>query len=204
MSNQDGVIPINICPKRISFVSLLTITYYRVIGITFGGITADKISGKFNCNLFLKYYGIFIGIGLSAISLLVSYAFLSLPEISVLLQSDMKMIYYFITIWCLLINVQVMLNMTFLNRTGIKLYGIVEKYPMHNKLHLAIFFILWFSHIISSFIVIIIDFLSIIKYHYLLYLLSFIHKLFLVPLMWSVPFLSWAISMGKCKIQIHE
>jgi len=204
MSDQDEVISINICPKRFSFVSLLTITYYRVIGITFGGITVDKSSGKFNSNLFLKFYGIVSGIGLSAMSLFASYLCLSLPEVSVLRQSDMKNIYYFITIWCLLTNAQIVINITFLNRIGIKLYEIIEKYPMHNKLHLAVFFILWFSHIISSFIVIMIDFFSTIEYHYLLYLWNFIHKLFQIPLMWSAPFLSWAISMGKRTIKVNE
>lgn len=197
MSDNERVISLNIFSKQFSSISLITITYYRIIGITFGGIKVDKFNGRFITNCFLKIYGILIGIGLLAMSLFATCMYTKLPEISELSQSEIRNIYYLLNIWLVLFNIFHAINIFNMNRNGIKLYTIVEKYPIKSKTNLILYFTLWFGHIIAAIFVVIWDLLSDKRNHYLLYFWNFINKLYQMPLMWSTPFLTWAISLGK-------
>jgi len=188
---------LNDCAKEFSLVSLLTISYYRIIAITFGGITTDRRCGKFVTNYSLKIYGIIAGIGNLSMSLFVSYSYANLPEISELRESGTKSIYYLIIFWCIMINIQLIINILYLNKNVLILYKIVYKYPINKKKHLAIFYTLFFTHIIVSVLSVVLDILSVNKYQHLLCLWSFIHKLFQIPIIWCAPFLTWAISMGE-------
>ncbi len=186
-------------PKIIVKVSLMVracIWLYRILCITFGGITINS-AGNISINKYLKYFGYFSFTALTTTTFLGFIYCLYSEELIIIYRSDRKMLYSSICLTIITQMVHMTANLWYLNRNGFRFFKIFSPHKMSIKKNKFILSMLWICHILMPLVLVIYnimtsDLVKISNYFYafLIYLFQFCSFVDI----WAVSFLTWITS----------
>jgi len=107
------------------FIPKIIIWYYRIIGITFGGIILKN--NKFETNTILKYYSFGVVLIYVAFGLFGNYIIISAPEFKAVYDSGLPYVYYLFIFVLLLSLSQILVNVWFLQCNGLQIVELFQK-----------------------------------------------------------------------------
>jgi hypothetical protein len=183
--------------SKFALIARAYIWFYRILGITFGGVSIDS-ENNFYVNKYLKYYGFLYTIVITLCSVTVFLVFSTSDEVLDAYKHGQVMTYWVVVLTSLLLIFQVMVNLWYLNLNGIKFIEIFVQYDMNIKKNQIIIFIIWICHIIIPFVGISYRLYAskmIINSSPLIAITFWTYKLSSFFGVWAVPFLSWILSI---------
>ena len=173
--------------SQLKFV-LFVINFYRILGITFGGISLDK-----NGNVIKSKFWFFFGwLGFVLFSIPIAYFMIVSLSIDVFKTINLT----------LFTMIYMMLYITFLSticsiliihqKYGLKILKIFILYSLTKFTKLKLVKFIWIVHLVMNALIFILQtaFFPIPSY----ISMSFINNLILIPLYYSISFISWIIS----------
>ena len=114
--------------KKRGFPKFL-IWYYRIIGITFGGIQF-KANNEIVSNKWLRYYGFLSTVVYSVIGLIAIYMRMSDPVYLKFYENGLELTYFSIG-WVMFMNViQIVNNQLFVNKSGVLMIETVSRFGL--------------------------------------------------------------------------
>ena len=175
------------------FLLTFVIWFYRIIGISFGGINFDK-NGTIIKSRFWNYFGYFGCI----FHCLVTGIFLADTFINQLfkqfIQSKFTLIKLIIFIWQLLRALTIITIVITNQKYGFKIVKTFND-SLKNLNEIKQIKIIWIVHIFICFLKIIFDCATTKKYHMLNFITSYHHFMVVTPMTYSISFMSWIITM---------
>jgi hypothetical protein len=169
--------------------------YYRLLQITFGGLTIDS-NGQLATNKYLKYYGYIVGLLITATDILSLYFVLQSKLVVSIYNSGHILTYYLCIAFSIIEEIRFLANLWFLQFNGIKFFEIFYHYKVERRKYLYLFFTLWILHILVPIIFAVYQFLSPHElFSYSTLWLMLIQKFLHFCVVWSVSFFMWNISV---------
>jgi hypothetical protein len=185
---------------KVSPIIKIYIWFYRFINITFGGITINS-NQKLSINKYLKYYGYFAAITITLLNIFI-IASIIVSKTMVSLYNLGSIMPYFMSITTQVLQVfQVLANLWFLNRNGIKFFEIFYNYEIDFNKNQIILIIIWICHILLAIGIGFYNFFSknyglyIDSSGFVLFLALFVFRTCTFLAIWAVSFLTWIISI---------
>jgi hypothetical protein len=183
--------------SKVALIARAYIWFYRILGITFGGISIDS-ENKFFINKYLKYYGFLYNIVIILYNITGFLVISTSEEILAAYKYGQIWVYWVIVLINLLLLFQIMVNLWYLNLNGMKFIEIFVQYDMKIGKNQIIIFIIWICHII-------IPFVGMFYYLYtskmvitqspVIGIAFWTFKINSFFGVWAVPFISWIISI---------
>jgi hypothetical protein len=183
--------------SKVALIARAYIWFYRILGITFGGVSIDS-ENNFYVNKYLKYYGLLYTIVITLYNITGFLVFSTSDEVLAAYKYGQVMAYWVVILTNLLLIFQIMVNLWYLNLNGMKFIEIFHQYDMNIGKNQIIIFIIWICHII-------IPFVGIFYYSYtskmiitsspVIVITFWTYKLSSFFGVWAVPFLSWILSI---------
>ena len=169
---------------------IYAIYFYRLLGISFGGITIDK-NGNIIKSPFWYHYG-WLGFVIYFI-LIIFFIIYAVNDTQY--QSIGLTIYLFTNIMCCITNVMMFFSILFINhKYGFKIIKMFLKHSLTKYTNLKLIKIIWIVHLI---ILVLIFILQSSLYPYaneIIY--AFCQNLLLMTLYYLLSFISWIVSMN--------
>ncbi len=195
-------------PKIIPKVSIMIRAYiwlYRILFITFGGITVNS-TGKISINKYLKYYGYFNFTALTTVNILGFIYFLYSEEMIIIYKLDPKVIYYMVWLTTITQIIHMTANVWYLNLNGFTFFEIFSRHQMLIKKNKFILTILWVSHILIPVLIVIYNTMTsdLVKTTNLFYaFLVYLFQVYSFIAIWAVSFLTWITSFHFYELLIE-
>jgi len=171
----------------------LILQYYRIIGITFGGLSVGS-NGELKTNNYMKVFGYIYALIVTTFTF-VGISFIStLEDVTDIRNSGLNFIYYLIMMSFFCYITAAMSNLWFLQHHGMKLLIIIRKYQSFNKKRMWLFHIVWFGHILLIMFLFIYEsiFMNISATDIAI---NFYMKFYLYPTLWATSMFTWFISI---------
>jgi hypothetical protein len=182
---------------KVALIARAYFWFYRILGITFGGISINS-ENKFFVNKYLKYYGILCSILITLFYINGIIVSLTSEEILAVYKYGQDMIYWVGVLTNLFLTIQIIVNLWFLNLNSTNFMEILAQYNMKIGKNQIIIFIIWICHIIIPFVGIFYGLYSskMIKTSSPMIAISVtIFKLCSFFSVWAFPFITWIISI---------
>lgn len=174
--------------KFLNFV----ICFYRVSGITFGGISLDK-NGNIIKSKFLNYFG-WIGFCFYVI-MIFSHLIHLIDHISVRYSFENTKLFIILTLIYHFISSVIITSIPLTNQIyGFKMIKTIIKYSLTKFSKLKPIIIIWIIYFTVCMSLILIQ--TILYPDAIHILFSLIYNLFLIPLFYSISFMSWMASVN--------
>jgi hypothetical protein len=183
--------------SKAALIARAYIWFYRILGLTFGGVSIDS-ENKLFVNKYLKYYGFLCCIVATLHNITVFIIFATSDEILVAYKYGQVMAYWVVILTNLLLIFQITVNLWYLNLNGMKFVEIFVQYDMNIGKNQIIIFIIWICHIIIPFVRMLYYLYTskmIINSSSMIVMIFWIFKLCGFFGVWAVPFLSWILSI---------
>jgi len=183
--------------SKVTLIARAYIWFYRIIGITFGGVNIDS-ENKLFFSKYLKYYGFLFSIVATLYNITGFLVFSTSDQFLAVYRSGQVMAYCLSFLISFLVVFQIIVNIWYLNLKGIKFMKIFVQYDLNIRKNHIIIFIIWICHIIIPFVGIFYDLYSskMIKTSSPLIVISFTtFRLCSFFSVWAVPFTTWIISI---------
>jgi hypothetical protein len=182
---------------KVALIARAYIWFYRMLGITFGGISINS-ENKFFVNKYLKYYGFLYTIVITLYNITVFLIFSTSEEVLAAYKYGQVVVYWVVILINLLLIFQIMVNLWYLNLNGMKFIEIFVQYDMNIGKNQIIIFIIWICHIIIPFVGIFYLLYAskmIITSSPMIVIAFWIFKWSSFFGVWAVPFISWILSI---------
>jgi hypothetical protein len=186
--------------EKVSPIIKTYIWFYRIISITFGGITINS-NQKISINRYLKYYGYFATILTTLFNIFSIYLIFNSKTLAVLYNFDSILLYIISIIANVLQIIYVSANLWFLNRNGIKFFEIFYNYEIEFNRNQIILFIIWIFHILQPIGLFIYSISSDIygvdkgSFGFITIMAIVVFRTYTFIGNWAVSFLNWIISI---------
>ena len=168
---------------------VFVIFFYRFLGITFGGVSIDK-NGKIIKSKFWYYFGWF---GFVLFSIPIIFFIIASVSIDHVFRSKNLTMYWIITIIWHITCISMIYSIVIINQKyGFKILKMLIKHSLTEYTKLGFIKIIWIVHLLIIFIIFMIQSCLFPFYSYVTY--AFINSLMLLPLYYSISFISWIIS----------
>jgi hypothetical protein len=145
--------------NRIPFIVLVFLWYYRIFGITFGGLVIK--SGECVINRNFKIFGNIFTIWLMAGMLISSRIIIDFDVIRQIYVNGFTIIYYLIYISRAMKDILVAINLYYYQFKGFHLFEVLMKYQMKEKKYKIIILLIFLIHLLIEAIYILIYLTSI-------------------------------------------
>ena len=173
--------------QRSKFLTFI-IFFYRFLGITFGGVSIDE-NGKIIKSKFWYHFGWF---GFVLFSIPIMFFIISSVSMDHPSKSIDLTIYLTITIIWYMIYISMICSIIIINQKyGFKILKMLMKHSLIELTKLRLVKIIWIVHLLIFIIIFIIQ-SCLSPYNYVIY--AFVNNFMLLPLYYSVPFISWIVS----------
>jgi hypothetical protein len=182
--------------SKVALIAKAYIWFYRILGITFGGVSIDAENNLF-INKYLKYYGVLCTIGIILYNIIGFIIFSTSDDFMAIYKSGQIIVYCLEALTHFLTIFQIMVNLWYLNLNGMKFMEIFVQYDMKIRKNQIIIFIIWICHIIIPFFGTFYGlYANMTKTTRPMFVIFFcIFKLCSFYGIWAVPFLTWIISI---------
>jgi len=183
--------------SKVVLIARAYIWFYRIIGLTFGGVSINS-ENKFFVNKYLKYYGFSFFIVATLCNIIGFFIISTSDKILAVYRSGQVMAYCLGVLINLLLVFQITVNFWYLNLKGMKFMEIFVQYNMKIRKNQIIIFIIWICHIITPFVGIFYALWASDMIQTLSPLFAIAISVFRVGSfygVWAVPFLTWIISI---------
>jgi hypothetical protein len=137
--------------SKVALIARAYIWFYRLLGLTFGGISINS-ENKFFVNKYLKYYGFLFSTIATLYNIIGFFIISTSDEILAVYRSGQVMAYCLGALINLLLVFQILVNIWYLNLKGMKFMEIFVQYDMNIRKNQIIIFIIWICHIITPFV----------------------------------------------------
>jgi hypothetical protein len=134
--------------QKIPIIVLIYIWYYRVFGITFGGLVIKN--GKCFVNKKLKIFSNFLTIVLMIGFIVLSKTVVHLKAIDQLYNSGFTVVYYLMNVSREFRNILVIINLFYYQFKGFHLFEILITYQMKRQVHQILILILFSIHLLIT------------------------------------------------------
>ncbi len=174
---------------RVPFI----IWYYRMLGITFGGLSVGS-NGEIRKRRIFKIFGYIYAL-LVTIGTLVGMIFtFKIKEILDVYEGGFPIIYYLIIATVLLYLIVVLSNLWFFQHNGMKLLLIIKKYKYSDYKFSKLFLIICFVHIVVVILVFTYETIVFEKTAFNL-ILNFLLKFYYYPIFCLTSMFTWFLSI---------
>ena len=173
----------------------LIVWYYRMLGITFGGLSVGT-NGEFKTITSLKIFGYICATFVTIFTISLTIIFINLDDIKNIRATESKLIYSFILMNFIFYKIVIITNLWFLQHKGFKLMIVIEKYkPVSSYSRYGIVFnIVWFFHFFIPGVIFIYETI-LIHNKSIEVIINFITKFYFCPILWITSMLTWFISI---------
>jgi hypothetical protein len=183
--------------QKVSLIIKIYIWFYRLIGITFGGLVINS-NEKLVSNKLLKYYGILFFILLSISNIYGLINGLKSPQLISSYGSGFMILYLMILLIMILRLSLIFLNYLYSNLNGIEFFYALKNIEINKNQR--ILFALWIVHILlpigMQFTVAYST--NLIQTSSLIYIIMYlIYKTLGSIVIWTFPFLTWINSINS-------
>lgn len=179
----------NFDSKFLNFV----LWFYRIIGVSFGGISLDErgtmIKSKFWC-----YYGWFGCCFHIIISLSITVITNTSGAFEDLWNSKFIIIKLLMFVTRILLGIMFISISLIIQKYGFKIMNILIKYSLKKFKRLKTIAIIWSIHLVMIFIVFTLAFSS--RKNFVGFFISYYFEIILIPFMYLISFISWMISIN--------
>jgi len=184
---------------KVSPIMKAYVWFYRIIGITFGGIAFNN-EGKLYVNKYLTYYGYSTAVFITTSNIFGFIYAMKSREVTEIYNSGQVIVYLCGLLTSCLQVFHVLVNLWYLNRNGIKFLNTFYEYKMRIKKNQFLIFIIWVLHIVIP----IVAHFCILYYSKtktfeptdpVLVLVVITFRIFSFLAFWVISFLTWIISI---------
>jgi hypothetical protein len=132
--------------KKVSIIVTTFICYYRIFGITFGGLVIRR--GKCVVNKNLKIFGNILTISMIIVFIILSRITINNNAFGKLYSSGFAIIYYLLSICREVRDILVIINLYYYQFRSSDLFSALTTYPMKKKKHKIFIFSVIIIHIL--------------------------------------------------------
>ncbi len=183
--------------SKVTLIARAYIWFYRIIGITFGGVSIDS-ENKLFFSKYLKYYGFLFSIIATLYNITGFLVFSTSDQFLAVYRSGQVMAYCLGFLINFLVVFQIIVNIWYLNLNGIKFMEVYVQYDLNIRKNQIIIFIIWICHIITPFVGIfyVLCTSKLIKtWSPIMVIAMSIFRVGSFYGVWAVPFLTWIVSI---------
>jgi hypothetical protein len=174
---------------RIPFI----IWFYRILGITFGGLSVGN-NGEFREKRPFKIFGYIYASVVTIVALVGTVIAFRIKDILDIYEEGFPVIYYIITATLLFYVSVAISNLWFLQHNGMKLLFMIKKYKYSDHKFSKLIIICCIVHIIGVVFLYSIEIYCWEKTAFNI-IFDFLLKFLLYPLFWATSMFSWLLSM---------
>ena len=171
----------------------LIIWFYRLTGITFGGISFGK-NGTLIKSKFWYHFGTF-GCCVHITTLLIITGIVFMNEfIQMSINSQFTIVKLVLLTWHIIRFVTITTITITNQKYGFKIIKILLKYSMTRLSKLKIIKIIWIIHVLICFTKLTYD--LILSNHLMEFIINIYYNIMVIPLIYSISFISWMITIN--------
>jgi hypothetical protein len=174
---------------RIPFI----IWYYRILGITFGGLSVGS-DGEFREKRLLKIFGYIYASLVTIMATVGTILTFTIKDIMDIYEGGFPIIYYIIIATLSFYVIVALSNLWFLQHNGMKLLIVIKKYKYSDYKFSKLFLMVCFAHIVAVVFLYSIETIVLEKTAFNI-IYNFFLKFFFYPIFWATSMFTWFLSI---------
>jgi hypothetical protein len=171
----------------------LIIWYYRILGITFGGLSVGS-DGVFREKRLLKIFGYIYASLVTIMATIGTILTFTIKDILDIYEGGFPIIYYIIIATLSFYVIVALSNLWFFQHNGMKLLIIIKKYKYSDYKFSKVFLMVCFVHIVAVVFLYSIETIVWEKTAFNI-IYNFFLKFFFYPIFWAISMFTWFLSI---------
>jgi MFS family permease len=171
----------------------LIIWYYRILGITFGGLSVGS-DGVFREKRLLKIFGYIYASLVTIMATIGTILTFTIKDILDIYEGGFPIIYYIIIATLSFYVIVALSNLWFFQHNGMKLLIIIKKYKYSDYEFSKVFLMVCFVHIVAVVFLYSIETIVWEKTAFNI-IYNFFLKFFFYPIFWAISMFTWFLSI---------